>query len=221
MVSGVRVAILLLLVAALYAPVLAASSEGQEFYPCSQCHAALTVSGQSRASEFHGVDLTEGAHGGLYCSNCHLAPQVDVLVGGVNISIPGLHPRDSLMELNKACATCHADVYRDYQLHAHGNQTYTCSGGTAELVEGYKGVGYWFHLCPEYRDLSVEPARACVECHNPHDPTMPALSILPEPSDRPSPPDESSIALGGLVVVLVGLGIILWVAPLGKGGGEA
>lgn len=56
--------ILLLLVATIYTPVLAASSGGQEFYPCSQCHAALTVSGQSRSSEFHNIDLTRGPTGG-------------------------------------------------------------------------------------------------------------------------------------------------------------
>ncbi len=206
--------LLLLAVAALSPLVLAASSGGQEVYPCSQCHAYIAVSGQSRANEFHGIDLAEGAHAGLYCSNCHQAPQVDLLVGDVNISIPGLHPRDSLMGLNRVCASCHADIYADYRVHAHGNQTYLCNDGVAEMVEGYKGVGYWFHLCPEYVDLKVAPARACVECHNPHAPTMLAPSILPGPSDRPSPPDESGIALGGVVAVFVGLALILWTAPL-------
>ena len=181
------------------------------YYPCITCHQALNVTGMVRSEPFHNISLEVGAHRGLYCSNCHVAPLMMELVGGIEIRVKGVHNTSQLMETNKLCATCHPREYEDYVRLVHGNKTFTCPGGSVELVKGYKGVVYNFHVCPEYRNLTTVPAKACVECHNPHDPTMPPASILPTPSWRPAPPDQTGVA-ASTVAVLFGSILVLGLA---------
>ena len=169
---------------------------GAEFYPCRTCHAALNLTGDRKAVPFHGIDLTEGAHAGLVCSSCHVAPLMEELVGGVEVRIPGLHSQEELVELYRVCQTCHARVVEDYLLLVHGNKTMRCPGGESVKVRGYKGVVYDFYVCPEYRNFETVPARACVQCHNPHNPTMPALEPLPLPSTRPPAPEQPGMVVG-------------------------
>ncbi|HID40726.1 MAG TPA: hypothetical protein EYP33_01055 [Pyrodictium sp.] len=187
------------------------------FYPCTSCHQAMQLTGDRKAAPFHGIDLTKGAHRGLFCSNCHTPPAMIDLVNGAKVYIPGLHDTEKLKETNKVCAVCHPRVVKDYNYLVHGNTTYICQGGNVTRVIGYKGVGYTFHICPEYKNLKTVPAKACVECHDPHDPTMPPASILPAPSERPAPPDETSIAYGTLAAVIGGLALVVGalVLPLG------
>ncbi len=214
----------LALVAALAAAASVAEAAGQyhspanyTFYPCSSCHATMQVTGMKKTVEIHHIDLTQGAHRGLYCVNCHSAPDVWNLKtpdGKVDIAIPGMFSHEDLMKMNKVCATCHPRTYEDYVNLLHGNKTYTCPDGHVELVKGYKGVLYSFHVCKEYKNLKTVPAKACVECHNPHDPVYHAISILPPPSERPPPPPQENIAYGTLAVTIAGMALIVGSAVL-------
>ena len=187
------------------------------FYPCSSCHATMKVTGIAKKVGIHHIDLTKGAHRGLYCANCHSAPDVWHLKtpdGKVDIAIPGMFSHEDLMKINKVCATCHPRTYEDYVNLVHANKTYTCPGGHVEFVKGYKGVLYSFHVCKEYKNLKTVPAKACVECHNPHDPVYHAISILPPPSERPAPPKQENIAYGTLAVAIAGMALIVASAVL-------
>ncbi len=178
-------------------------------YPCSNCHSKITVTGNTHWSYFHDVNLTAGAHSGLMCSNCH-DPQSNMmnLVNGVPIALIGLHNQSQLMEVNTLCGICHTKEFEAYNLGAHGNVTYECINGTYIDVKGYNGVTYRLHLCDNYYNLTTKPANPCVTCHNPHEPTYYALSVLPPPSDRVPPPDETNILIGGISVVITGLSLI-------------
>jgi len=209
------------LVLAVIVPVLSAvtahAQDPAQFYPCTTCHQAMQLTGDKKTVPFHGIDLTKGAHRGLFCSNCHIAPTMIDLVNGAQVYIPGLHGTQELKETNKVCAVCHPREVADYNYLVHGNKTYVCPNGNVTKVIGYKGVGYDFHICAEYKNLETIPAKACVECHNPHEPTMPPASILPPPSDRPAPPDETSVAYGTIAAVIGGLILAIGalVLPLG------
>ncbi|RUM47396.1 MAG: hypothetical protein DSY37_02460 [Hyperthermus sp.] len=216
-VTVIRPALALAFIAVLLAGYIADASQYRDpdkyqFYPCSQCHATMKVTGMVKKQPFHGIDLTKGAHAGLYCVNCHAAPQVDRLKtrnGYVDIAIPGLMGHEELMKLNKVCERCHPQTYRDYMHLAHANKTYTCSGGSVEIVKGYKGIAYDFHVCSEYKNLAMKPAKACVECHDPHVGVYPAISIMPPHSERPAPPPEETIAYGLIAAVTAGLALLL------------
>ena len=188
----------------------ASAGNGQDIYPCSSCHAGLPVSGVSKWSEFHGINLTTGAHRGLYCVNCHVPDTAMMkLRGGVDIKVLGLHSHEELMETNRACATCHPRTYMDYLHYAHGNTTFKCaSGGEEYRIVGYKNVTYIYHACNDYHNLTLAHPKACVECHNPHDPVVYPLNILPKQSDRPEPPDQTPIAIGGILSGALGLTMI-------------
>ncbi|MCE4625003.1 MAG: hypothetical protein F7C35_03970 [Desulfurococcales archaeon] len=191
-------------------PVSASSQQNpQSLYPCSTCHQRLKVNADINYSWYHGVDLRSGAHKGLMCSNCHNPESAMMeLRGNISLAILGVHNRSQLMADNLLCAQCHAKIYKDYLLGAHGNRTFDCPNGQAIEVKGYKGVKWVYHICDDYTKLKQKPARACVECHNPHDPTYYAISILPPPEGRVPPPDESSITYGGIAVLVTGLVLI-------------
>jgi len=168
----------------------------QTIYPCSSCHAGVALSGISKASVFHGINLTVGAHSGLYCANCHVPESAMMkLHGGVEIKVLGVHTHSELMDDNKVCASCHPQTYKDYVYFSHGNTSWSCAGGETGLVVGYKSVSYLYHVCEEYRGLKPIHGKACVECHDPHNPTFRPLSILPEPSERPKPPEEFAVVV--------------------------
>ena len=225
-----RLALALLLVAAALLPLAAAQDshfkdpDTYPYYPCSKCHATMQVTGLKHKVAIHGIDLTKGAHRALYCANCHSTPDVwnmKIPGGKAPIAIPGLHGRDRLMEMNKVCERCHPQTYMDYIHLVHANKTFTCQGEQLILVYGYKGVGYRFHICPEYRNLTAMPGRACVECHNPHIGYYYSISILPPESDRPAPPPQQSIAYGTLAVTIAGLSLILGAAVLASHGSKS
>jgi len=209
--AGVALVLLALLVLAPVKGGLDASSAEEnpgQFYPCTSCHQAMDLTGDRKQVPLHGIDLTTGAHRGLMCSNCHVPPLMQTLINGSEVFIPGFHNQSQVMETNKVCAVCHPHEYVDYERLLHANKTFICPDGQAYKVIGYKGVDYTFHACEEYINLTVVPAKACVECHNPHNPTMMPLNILPEPSNRPEPPEESDVALGGLAALLGSLVLI-------------
>ncbi len=181
-----------------------------EFYPCSSCHATLKISEPRRYSEVHKKNLTLGAHAGLYCTNCHVPEDAMMnLTGGVELAIPGLHSPDSLLKISKLCGLCHADVLQDYEVFAHGNTTFTHGSGKTIIVRGYKGVAYVLHLSSDYKNFKLKHGRACVECHEPHNPIMEPPSILPRQSYRPPPPREGIIAYGGLLIYIISVVLVL------------
>jgi len=211
-VARAALAALLLAAVMLTGIAVMASAQGQKypFYPCKTCHAAMKLTGHRKVVPFHGIDLTKGPHRGLYCNNCHIPPTMQKLINNAEVYIPGIHPREKLMETNRVCAVCHPREYMDYMLLVHGNKTYTCPGGKDIKVKGYKGVIYDFHICPNgWKNLKAVPARACVECHDPHDPTYYALGPLPEPSLRPPPPNEDVITYGMIASGIGGLILII------------
>ncbi len=213
-------AVLLLVSALALLPVCVGyASTSYPFYPCSKCHQALQLSGNRKTVEYHAVDLTTGAHAGLYCSSCHIPPLMENLTGGARLRIPGLHSDREVMETNRVCAVCHQREYADYEMLVHGNKTIVCEGGSVDRVQGYKGVTHLLHTCPA-GNMKTVPALPCVECHDPHSPEFRALKPLPEPSRRPPPPDETPILQGTLVVVLSGLFLVVsgLVLPGGRAG---
>jgi len=212
---GVLIALLL---AALAAP--AAAAQASEFYPCVQCHATLVPNATVSASSFHGINLSEGPHAGLYCVNCHVPESGMMLLrGGVPLAIPGVHNESSLFEVNKLCAQCHANIYELYQAGAHGNTTFTCEGGDTQVIIGYNGVKYYYHDCPPGSTYEPRPAQPCIACHNPHQPKMEPPSILPPPSDRPEPPPQDEILLGGVSTGVAGAALVLLAIALHRRGG--
>ncbi|NOZ88897.1 MAG: hypothetical protein GXO15_03135 [Crenarchaeota archaeon] len=187
------------------------------FYPCTQCHATMQVTGLVKSEPMHNINLAKGAHRGLYCVNCHSVPDVwnmKTPYGKVEIAIPGMMNRSELMKMNEVCLQCHPRTVHDFDFLVHGNKTYTCPDGDMYLVKGYKGVGYWFHDCPEYRNLEAKPARACVECHDPHVGHYFALKPLPPHDERPPPPDQEAITYGTLAVAISSMSLILAAAIL-------
>ena len=214
MIMLVMLAILVLISASAAAVAVA---EEEELYPCEKCHLKLKLTGMKKASVYHAVNLTIGAHKGLVCADCHVPPTMSELVGGVNIVS---FYKGDYKELNVVCAGCHEKTYRDYVNLVHGNKTIVCEGEVKVLVKGYKNVSYWLHLCQDYTSLSVVPAKGCVECHTPHNPHYKPLAPLPPPSRRPPPPDQSVIAYTTLGVIISSLMLIVvpFVVELEKGG---
>jgi hypothetical protein len=172
-------------------------------YPCTLCHAEMKgLNGNIKMSDIHKVNLTKGAHAGLYCSNCHDTNNPMILKNGAVVVPYKYATKEDLMSYNTLCAQCHPRTYDDYIHLAHGNKTWTCSGGKSILVFGYKGSPYWFHECPNYNtQFKREPARACVECHDPHDPVKLPESIMPPPSDRPKPYPQGMIEKTTIVLM--------------------
>ena len=208
------VAVILVLLAALTMAGQVAVAEENPLYPCVSCHAQVGAKPGRTASVFHGVNLTGTSHEGVTCSSCHdPESKMMLLRGGVNISTLLFGDRSDRMVVYATCQQCHSGIVEDWLVLAHGNATYTCTGGETVRVQGYQGVAYYLHDCPEGSEYKAVPAQSCVDCHNPHDPTMEPLSILPPTGERPEPPEQDSIVLGGIGVVLVGLGLIL-AAPI-------
>ena len=216
------IALTALVLAAAFAAAAAAESHFKDpdkypFYPCTKCHATMQVTGLKKVVQVHGINLTRGAHAGLYCVNCHSTPDVwnmKTPEGKVKIAIPGMMNRTELMRMNKVCLQCHPRTVHDFDILLHGNKTWSCPKGTEELVIGYKGVGYWFHDCPDYHNLTAKPARACVECHDPHVAYYYAIKPLPPHDSRAPPPDEEAITYGTLAVAISSASLILAAAIL-------
>ena len=212
--ASVMVLALLALAAAAAPAAAAAAQSPQQLYPCSTCHANLKVDAAVNVSEFHGIDLTKGAHRGLTCVNCHDPKSAMMkLQAGVDLAILGVHNMSKVMEVAKMCAVCHQKEYEAYLRHAHGNTTFTCPGGNATEIIGYNGVNYYLHECPRGAEYEAVPAKPCTACHDPHNPTYYALKPLPPPGHRPPPPDETPVLYGGVSVVVAGLALIA-AAPL-------
>ncbi|MEB3807051.1 MAG: hypothetical protein GSR73_06015 [Desulfurococcales archaeon] len=192
-----------------------AYQQGTTPYPCSTCHATMKQLPETSYSAFHGINLTGGAHAGLYCTSCHdPGSNMMALRGGVNITkLLFSKSSQERMDVAKTCAVCHVQIYKDWLNLAHGNTTFTCLNGDVTEVIGYKGVRYYQHECPPGSTYTPAPAKSCIDCHDPHHPTMYPLNPLPKPSHRPEPPDESGILYGGIAVVAVGVALIL-AAPL-------
>jgi hypothetical protein len=208
--AGVVLVWLLLTLALVLSPSLHArqSDYNPEYYPCSKCHTKIIPPATVNVSKYHNINLTVGAHKGLQCINCH-NPDTAMMTmkNGVPLAILGLNTTKELMNLNKLCAQCHMDIYELYNAGAHGNSTYECPNGETLTVIGVNGVKYYQHLCDKHNYTRV-PKEPCVKCHDPHNPTMHAISILPPPSDRPEPPNQDYITITGVAVFFSGLTLI-------------
>jgi hypothetical protein len=79
------------------------------------------------------------------CRNCHDLKDRDRLVLRDNTTIP-------YSESVKLCAKCHGPTYRDWEMGMHGRSN-----------------GYW------NQDMGPLKRLDCVECHDPHWPTIPAM----------------------------------------------
>ncbi|ALU12012.1 hypothetical protein EYM_07130 [Ignicoccus islandicus DSM 13165] len=182
---------------------LASSTAYTPAYPCTYCHLNMKVNGNVKVSEVHKVDLSKGAHAGLYCSNCHEVDNPMKLKNGEIVIPMNLATREEKMKYNTLCAQCHPRTFSDYQKLVHGNKTMTCDGGQNILILGYKGSPYWFHQCTDYTHFTKKPARACIECHDPHDPVKLPDSIMPPPSDRPEPYKQDLIQTSTLILFVL------------------
>lgn len=184
-------------------------SDYVKVYPCDTCHANFKPPATTNVSEYHGVNLTLGAHRGLTCINCH-DPDSGMmkLQNGVDIAFYGLHNDTMTMKINTMCSVCHPKEYESYVRGAHGNRTYTCSGGMVEEIVGYNGVTYYQHYCSSEHGYQATPAKPCIACHDPHNPVMEPPTVLPPPSERPPPPSQDYILIGGVSVVTAGFALI-------------
>ncbi len=216
-----RGAVIALLVLALAAPTAAAqAASGTEWYPCIQCHATIQPAATVSESQFHGINLSEGPHAGLYCVNCHVPESAMMeLRGGIPLAVKGFNSTEDLYRVNELCAQCHADIYELYLVGAHGNTTFDCPGGETHIVYGYNGVKYYYHDCPPGSTYQSRPAQPCIACHDPHQPKMEPASILPVPSERPEPPPQDEILLGGVSTGVAGAALILLALALHRHGG--
>jgi len=174
-------------------------------YPCTICHADMKgLNGNVKAVPYHKVDLTKGAHAGLYCSNCHDPNNPMKLRNGATVVPFALSSKEDRMKYNTLCAQCHPRTYDDYINLAHGNKTFTCPEGKSIFIIGYKGSPYWFHQCPNYNtQFHREPAKSCVFCHDPHDPVKMPASIMPPPSDRPAPYPQPMIETTTIILMAI------------------
>jgi len=123
---------------------------------CSTCHATRPVNVANRSP----ADLDEFhqnlafAHGKVSCLSCHNPTDYDTL------RLADGRPVE-YTEVMTLCAQCHGPQTRDYQHGAHGGSN-----------------GYW--------DLSRGPRTRnnCVDCHDPHAPSFPAMKPTFKPRDR-------------------------------------
>ena len=173
-----------------------------EFEKCSKCH------------------YVRGPHQPLGCTTCHnlLGSNLTLYLEGHPSNLINASPLpifrvniseiDNPFELNEFCGGCHQEIFEDYERFAHGNSTFTLKNQEILVIKGYKNVDYILHLAPEYYNLVEINGRACVECHNPHDPVAKPLSILPLQSYRPAPPEQSDILLVGSVVTVIGIVLV-------------
>ncbi|NOZ41422.1 MAG: hypothetical protein GXP24_14535 [Planctomycetes bacterium] len=123
---------------------------------CSTCHASRPANFANRTP----ADLDEFhqdltfAHGNVTCLSCHNPDNYDTLHLADGSSV-------EYSDVMTLCAQCHGPQTRDYRHGAHGGM-----------------IGYW--------DLSRGPRTRnnCVDCHDPHAPSFPAMKPTFKPRDR-------------------------------------
>jgi hypothetical protein len=121
-------------------------------YDCMECHASLKANWHLGDQLMEHRDL-ELKHGNnRFCLNCHHPENRNVFVDYDGSEIA----EEDVVLL---CAKCHGPQHRDWMKGAHGRRN-----------------GYW--------DVSKgESAKlACIQCHDPHDPSFKAMEPLPGPS---------------------------------------
>jgi len=185
----------------------------QDYYEkCAKCH------------------YVGGPHRSLGCTSCHR-----IVDGNFSLYIEG-HPSNLInstpiplfeinlsdisdpYKLNIFCGICHKDIYNEYIHYAHGNTTFVAPNQETILINGYKDIKYILHIASKYNRLEKVNGKACVECHNPHDPIFKPPSILSKQSYRPPPPDESDLTNLGLIVICTSIFLVIIGFIRGQGG---
>ena len=176
------------------------------FNKCAECH------------------YVAGPHRPLGCSSCHriIGQNLTLYIEGhpsnlinstpIQLFQLNISDIDDPYRFNEFCGTCHQEIYNEYIHYAHGNTTYIAPNQSELIINGYKNIRYILHIANNYKDLSKAHAKACIECHNPHNPIFNPPSILAKQSYRPPPPDETRlmdigilVLVGGSLLILIGI----------------
>lgn len=120
-------------------------------YKCSECHRTFDTSQQQEKRISEHKDLILDHGRNDYCLNCHHKTNRDVYTDYDGSEIPADQPA-------RLCAKCHGPTYRDWIIGAHGKIT-----------------GSW-----DSSNLLAERL-LCIQCHDPHAPSFPALRPMPGP----------------------------------------
>lgn len=120
-------------------------------YRCSECHKIIASPPETFRTLTQHREI-QLEHGiNTRCFNCHHPTNRDAFVDDYGREIPWDHPP-------VLCGKCHGPVYRDWQHGSHGRTN-----------------GYWD------RTKGEQTRRRCIECHDPHRPSFPALAPAPGP----------------------------------------
>jgi len=123
---------------------------------CSTCHATRPANSNNRSP----ADLDEFhqsmtfAHGKVSCLSCHNPDNYDTLRLADGSAV-------EYADVMNLCAQCHGPQTRDYHHGAHGGMN-----------------GYWD------RSRGPQTRNNCVDCHDPHAPSFPAMKPTFKPRDR-------------------------------------
>jgi len=123
---------------------------------CTVCHGQMAA--KSPAQRALGpANFHQGVkifHAGQACEACHNPPRYDTF----RLAHGQAVEYGNVVQL---CAQCHGRQWRDYRHGAHGGMT-----------------GYW--------DETAGPRdrNHCLDCHNPHQPTLPRMMPAPRPNYR-------------------------------------
>ncbi len=85
------------------------------FYPCSQCHAAMTTDTTVRELNVMHVAEIDHGQGRIWCMNCHASDDHDTLQTLLD------EPVD-FDASHLVCGGCHSARYRDWAFGAHGKR---------------------------------------------------------------------------------------------------
>jgi hypothetical protein len=135
--------------------VAAHTQGGAAHVACSTCHSVLPPNLENSAHELD--QFHQGLqfnHGGLSCYACHHSENHDSLRLADGSSI-------AYPDVMTLCSQCHASQVTSYAHGAHGGMT-----------------GFW--------DLSRGPQSKnnCIDCHDPHSPGYPRMTVDFKPRDR-------------------------------------
>lgn len=122
-----------------------------EYHPCSDCHDEdweTDPTPRTLTEDHEDLKLAHGADR-IWCLNCHHTRDRDSLTDGRGATV-------ATDEAHRMCATCHAQVHRDFLHGAHGKR-----------VGGHSGT---------------RVVQRCAVCHDPHAPAILPRKPMPPPA---------------------------------------